>query len=217
MNLEQARFNMIEQQIRTWEVLDQRVLDVLSEVPRDAFVPAAYRAVAYADVELPLGEGELMMAPKLEARMIQSLRLTPTDRVLEVGTGSGFVTALLARLAGEVVSVERIEALSQQASVRLSAHGVQNVTLRVGDASRGWPAEGPYDAIAVTGSVPALGEDFQRQIKVGGRLFVVVGEAPAMEALLITRVAERDWSQESLFETVVAPLRGLPPRDRFVF
>jgi protein-L-isoaspartate(D-aspartate) O-methyltransferase len=217
MNLEQARFNMIEQQIRTWEVLDQRVLDVLARVPRDAFVPPAYRGLAYADVELPLGEGEVMMAPRVEARMLQSLRLTRFDRVLEVGTGSGFVAALIARLAGQVVSVERLEAFSQQAGARLAAQGIQNVTLRVGDASRGWPDQEPYDAIAVTGSVPRLGGDFQHQLKVGGRLFVVVGEAPAMEALLITRVGEQDWSRESLFETVLPPLRGLPPRQRFVF
>jgi protein-L-isoaspartate(D-aspartate) O-methyltransferase len=217
MNLEQARHNMIEQQIRTWEVLDQRVLDALEAVPRDAFVPTPYRWLAYADTELPIGEGERMMAPRLEARMVQSLRLRPLDRVLEIGTGSGYVTALLARLAAHVYSVERAEPLAERARVRLATHGVENVTLRVADGSAGWPEHAPYDAIAVTGSLPVLGDALPRQLVVGGRLFVIVGEPPVMEALLITRVREQDWARESLFDTEIAPLRGLPARERFVF
>jgi protein-L-isoaspartate(D-aspartate) O-methyltransferase len=208
---------MVVQQIRPWEVLDQRVLDAISALPREAFVAPEYRALAYADTELPLGGGELMMAPRVEARMVQSLRLTPADKVLEVGTGSGYVTALLARLAGRVVSVERLETLSRQAAERLAALEITNVSLAVGDASRGWVQDAPYDAIAVTGSLPELDETFQRQLKVGGRLFVVVGEPPVMEALLITRAGERDWTRVSLFDTELPPLRGLPARERFVF
>ena len=217
MNLEQARFNMVEQQIRPWDVLDQRVLDAIAALPRDAFVPDDFRQLAYADVEVPIGEGEVMMAPKLEARMLQALRLRPTDRVLEVGTGSGFVTALLARLAAHVLSVERLEALSRRAAEQLAAQGIENVTLQVGDGRSGWPEGGPFDAIAVTGSLPTLDETLTRQLAPGGRLFVVVGSPPVMEALLLTRVGEADWARESLFETDLPPLRGLPPRERFVF
>jgi protein-L-isoaspartate(D-aspartate) O-methyltransferase len=217
MNLEQARFNMIEQQIRPWDVLDQKVLDVIRAIPREAFVAPTYRQVAYADVELPLGDGEVMMAPKVAARMVQSLRLAPSDKVLEIGTGSGYATALLARLAGHVYSVERLEALSQRAAAHLAENGIDNVTLKVGDGSGGWPEEAPYDAIAVTGSLPSLGQTLQRQLKLGGRLFVIVGEPPVMEALLLTRAGDNAWTRESLFETELPPLRGLPPRERFVF
>jgi protein-L-isoaspartate(D-aspartate) O-methyltransferase len=217
MNLEQARFNMVEQQIRPWDVLDQRVLDAVAAVPRDAFVPDAYRQLAYADIEVPLGEGEVMMAPKVEGRMLQALRLRPTDRILEVGTGSGFVTALLARLSSRVLSVERLDAFSRRAGERLAAQGVGNVTLEVGDGRGGWPAGGPFDAIAMTGSLPEPDETLLRQLAPGGRLFLVVGAPPVMEALLFTRVGEADWARESLFETELPPLRGLPPRESFVF
>jgi len=216
MNLEKARFNMIEQQIRTWEVLDQRVLDAMGSLPRDDFVPPAYRKLAYADVQLPLDEGQVMMPPKLEARMAQELRLTRNDSVLEVGTGSGFVTVLLVRLAGHVYSVEVHGSLSRQAATRLSAHGIDNVTLEVGDASPGWDAHAPYDAIAVTASVAVLGDHFQKQLKLGGRLFVIVGDSPVMEALLIRRVGERDFARESLFETDLPCLKGAEKRQEFV-
>jgi protein-L-isoaspartate(D-aspartate) O-methyltransferase len=217
MNLEQARFNMVEQQIRPWDVLDQRVLDAVAAVPRDVFVPDAYRQLAYADIEIPLGEGEVMMAPKVEGRMLQALRLRPTDRVLEVGTGSGFVTALLARLSAHVRSVERVEAFSRRADERLAAQGVGNVTLEVGDGRGGWPERGPFDAIAMTGSLPEVDEALLRQLAPGGRLFVVIGVPPVMEALLMTRVGDTDWARESLFETELPPLRGLPTRESFVF
>jgi protein-L-isoaspartate(D-aspartate) O-methyltransferase len=216
MNLEKARFNMIEQQIRTWEVLDQRVLDAMGSLPRDEFVPPTYRKLAYADVQLPLDEGQVMMPPKLEARMAQELRLTRNDSVLEVGTGSGFVTALLARLAGHVYSVEIHESLSRQAATQLAAHGIDNVTLEVGDASRGWDAHAPYDAIAVTASVAVLGNQFQKQLKLGGRLFVIVGNSPVMEALLIRRVGEGEFARESLFETDLPCLKGAEKRQEFV-
>ena len=216
MNIEKARFNMVEQQIRTWEVLDQRVLDLMGRIPREDFVPDEYRNLAFADTSIPLEHGQVMMPPRVEARMIQSVELGPDDRVLEIGTGSGFVTALLASLAGHVTSVEIHDALRARAQAKLDEHGVTNVRLHTGNAAAGWPEEGPYDAIVVTGSVPVLHEHFQRQLKVGGRLFVIVGEAPAMEALLIRHAGEDEWTRESLFETVVPPLEGVSEPQRFV-
>jgi len=217
MNIQQARFNMVEQQVRTWEVLDQNVLQLLGHAPRDEFVPEPYRTLAYADMCVPLAHGEAMMAPRVEARVLQALRLDAADRVLEVGTGSGFLTYLLAALAGHVVSIEIHEDLLASARRRLEAHHAFNVTLDLGDGVRGRAAGAPYDVIAVTGSLPVLSEEFQRQLCIGGRMFVVVGEAPAMEALLIRRTAEDQWTTEYLFETVIPPLVGAPRRARFVF
>jgi protein-L-isoaspartate(D-aspartate) O-methyltransferase len=216
MNLEQARFNMIEQQIRTWDVLDQRVLDTLAILPRDEFVPQGYRELAYADIRIPLGHGEVMMTPKVEARMVQTLRLKDSDRVLEIGTGSGYVTALMAKLAGHVYSMELYEDLSAAASERLAKHGIDNVNLHVDNGVRGWPGEQPYDAIAVTGSMPMLMDDLLRQLRIGGRLFVIVGQPPIMEALLITRAGAQDWSRESIFDTDLPPLREVPQPRQFV-
>ncbi len=215
MNLEKARFNMIQQQIRPWEVLDQRVLDAMQALPRDEFVPEAYRKLAYADTRIPIGDGQLMMTPKVEARIAQELRLTSRDKVLEVGTGSGFLTALLASLAGHVHSIELQEELSRTAGERLTEHGIGNVNLEVGDASRGWSAHAPYDAIVVTGSLPVLGEELQRQLTSGGRLFVIVGESPVMEARIITRVGEQDYATESIFETDLPALEGVEKPEEF--
>ncbi len=220
MELEQARFNMIEQQIRPWDVLDQRVLDLLASVPREDFVPEAYRRLAYADIAIPLDEGEVMMHPKLEARMLQAVDLHPTDVVLEIGTGSGYVTALLATMTRHVYSVEIHPALSETAAARLAARGLENVTLEVGDASRGWDGGGRrYDVIVITGSLPQLPASFQNKLNRGGRLFAVVGEAPVMEAVLVRREGPHahDFSREALFETEVPPLRNAPRPRRFVF
>ena len=216
MNLEQARTNMVEQQIRTWEVLDQKVLDLMASMPREDYVPTAYRNLAYADMDVPLDHGQVMMTPRVEARMLQALEIGGTDRVLEVGTGSGFVTALLARLAKRVTSVEIHDALRADAQAKLEAHGVGDVTLNTGDACRGWDQAAPYDVIAVTGSLPTLDEELQGQLTVGGRVFVIVGEAPAMEALLIRRVGDSQWITESLFETVIPQLEGVEQPERFV-
>ena len=216
MDFEQARLNMLKRQIQTWEVLDQHVLDVIAEARREEYVPEAYRYLAYADTHVPLEGGEVMMPPREEARLLQALVLTPEDRVLEIGTGSGYLTALLAALSGEVISVEISPALKDLAETNLARHGVRNQTLELGDGLHGWEKGAPYEAIAVTGSVPALEQDFQRQLTVGGRLFVIVGEAPAMEALLITRTDEDDWSVESLFETVLPPLKGAKKPRPFV-
>ena len=208
MNYEQARYNMIEQQICTWEVLDQRVLDAVGVVKREDFVPESYRRLAFADTQVAIGHNEVMMAPKVEARMLQSLQIQGSDTVLEIGTGSGYVTALLARLGAWVTSVELYPDLSAVAQVRLKRAGIDNVTLEVGDALANWRAPAAYDVVAVTGSLPVFTPVFNPYVKVGGRMFVIVGEAPVMEALLLTRSAEEDWVRESLFETVLPPLVG---------
>ena len=217
MNQEQARLNMVESQIRTWEVLDQTVLDLLLTIKREEFVPEKYRDLAFADMEIPLGHGEAMLAPKMEARMIQELDVRKTDKILEVGTGSGYVTALLAKLGGQVVSVERIMEFSQAATCKLAGHGLQNVQLITGDGGEGWPAQAPYDVILLTGSVPVLSTAFQEQLAVGGRLLAVIGEPPVMTAHLITRVAERAFNSVGLFETSIPALQNVKQPERFVF
>ena len=221
IDIEHARFNMVEQQIRTWEVLDQQVLDLLFAVRREDFVAPQYRSLAFVDMEIPLADnaptGERMLAPKLEARMLQELAVKPTDRILEVGTGSGYMTALLAKRGAHVTSVEINPAYSAVAATRLSAHGIANVTLEVGDAARGWSKHAPYDVIVLTGSVPVLADDFQRSLKPGGRLLAIVGEAPAMQARLTTCAGGGAYDSVSLFETCIAALRNAPQPERFVF
>jgi protein-L-isoaspartate(D-aspartate) O-methyltransferase len=221
MNLEQARTNMVEQQIRTWEVLDQEVLDLLYVVPREEFVREEHRALAFSDLELPIEEGvkggERMWQPKLEARVLQELGLRKSDKVLEIGTGSAYLTALMAHRAGHVHSVELKPALAAFGRGNLERHGIDNVTLELGDAARGWPQHAPYDAIVLTGSTPLLPRAFLEQLAPGGRVFAVVGEAPAMRARLVTCSAPQAWRSTDLFETVIAPLANAerPPRFRF--
>ncbi|HSS47004.1 MAG TPA: protein-L-isoaspartate O-methyltransferase [Burkholderiales bacterium] len=217
MDFEQARFNMIEQQIRTWEVLDQEVLDLLSVIKRERFVPEKWRALAFADMEIPLGHNQAMWPPKLEARCIQELGLKKTDTVLEVGTGGGYLTALLAARAQHVCSVEIYPELAKRAAHTLKTEGVANVTLDTGDASRGWNKFAPYDAIVLTGSVPLLIEVYQQALKPEGRLFVIVGDPPVMVAKLISCAAPGAYSSVDLFETCVAPLVNAPQPERFVF
>jgi len=217
MNLEQARANMVEQQIRPWEVLDQAVLDLLYAVPREEFVPAAYRNLAFADMEIPIGEGERMMAPKIEARLLQSLALRKTDRVLEVGTGSGYLTALLARSAAHVHSLEIRPALAAFGRANLERQGVDNVTLEIGDGARGDPKRAPYDAIVLTGSTPVLPAALREQLAPGGRLFAVVGEPPIMVARLITCTAPGTYRAADLFDTLLAPLANAERTPRFRF
>jgi protein-L-isoaspartate(D-aspartate) O-methyltransferase len=217
MNFEQARFNMVEQQIRPWEVLDQDVLDLLYLVPREEFVPEACRTLAFSDMEIPIGEGENMWPPKIEARALQELAVRKADRVLEVGTGSGYLTALLAHRAGHVFSVEIKPALAAFGRRNLERQEVENVTLERGDAARGWAAHAPYDVIVLTGSTPVLPRAFLEQLAPGGRLFAVVGDAPIMKAKLITCVAPGAYRDIDAFETVLAPLVNAqqPPRFRF--
>jgi protein-L-isoaspartate(D-aspartate) O-methyltransferase len=214
-NMDRARFNMVEQQVRTWEVLDQRVLDLLHNIAREDFVPAAYRGVSYADTSIPLEDGQFMLPPRVIARIMQALEPQRMDRVLEVGTGSGYLTRMLASLCAHVVSVECSATLHAQAAARIKAQGIRNVTLVHGDALRGWESDSPYDAIALTGSVPELDPAIRQQLKLGGRLFAIIGRSPAMEAVLITRVSADEWSTESLFETVVEPLSGAEEPRRF--
>lgn len=208
MDLQQARTNMTEQQVRPWDVLDQRVLDVLSEIPRDAFLESAYRGIAYSDYPLPIGHDQHMLKPTVDGRLIQSLQLEVTDTVLEIGTGSGYLTACLARLCRHVDSIELIPELAESAKARLLSMGVSNVTIQQQDATAIWDARDGYDAIAFSGAIPSIPDFYRNKLKVGGRLFAIIGEKtqPTMEAVLVTRVSDSEWSQESLFETNVDPL-----------
>ncbi|HXE38256.1 MAG TPA: protein-L-isoaspartate O-methyltransferase [Azonexus sp.] len=215
MNIEQARFNMIEQQIRPWEVLDPQVLDLLFVVKREDFTPPAYRNLAFADLEVPLGSGQVMLAPKIEAKMLQELSIKKADKILEIGTGSGYMAALLAARADHVVTVECRPELAATAKDNLARAGVTNVTVEIGDGANGWAARGPYDAIVLSGSVPVLPDALLKQLRVGGRLAVIVGEAPVMEAQLITCTAEGVFNTVNLFETVVPPLDGIVVRSSF--
>jgi protein-L-isoaspartate(D-aspartate) O-methyltransferase len=217
MDMEQARYNMVEQQIRPWDVLDQDVLDLLFRVRREDFVAEAHRALAFVDMEIPLGHGQAMWTPKLEARALQELAVRPGDRVLEVGTGSGYLTALLASQAAEVVSVDIVPEFTAAATCKLHAHGFTNVALHTGDAARDWPDEAAFDVIVLTGSTPLLSDAFRRRLRVGGRLFAIVGEAPAMHARLVTRTAPEAFRAVTLFETCVAPLVNAPQPAAFVF
>jgi protein-L-isoaspartate(D-aspartate) O-methyltransferase len=193
------------------------VLDLLHRVRREDYVPAQYRSLAFVDMEIPIGHGEKMLAPKMEARMLQELALKPGDRILEVGTGTGYMTALLASLGGHVVSVDIVAEFTRAAGARLAAHGLANVTLDTGDAARGWDRHGPYDAIVLTGSVPVLADAFQKSLNPGGRLLAVVGEPPVMEARLVTCMAAGACSALELFETCIPQLRNAPQPQRFVF
>ncbi len=217
MNLEQARFNMIEQQIRPWDVLDDLVLGVLSATPREDFVPAAFRELAFSDICIPLANEQCMMPPKLEGRLLQSLSIRPDDEILEIGTGSGYLSACLARLGGRVHSLDLFADFIDSAGARLAQHNISNVTLEQGDAACGWQGEARYDVIAVTGSLPMLHQGFHTLLKPGGRLFVIVGQPPIMQALLITRAGEREWTTESLFETAIPALLNAPRPAAFRF
>ena len=214
-NADIARQNMIENQVRPWEVLDPRVLDVLAAVRREDFVPSRYRNFAFADMALPIGHGETMMKPTVEGRLLQALALTADDRVLEIGTGSGFMTACLARLAGSVTSIELHADLAESARVRIAAAGANNVSIKVADAVRGFDATDRYDAVVVTGAVYALPERFRAWVAPQGRLFAIVGESPAMQAMLCTRADDTHWREESLFETDLPYLTHAQPPRRF--
>ncbi len=216
MDIEQARFNMIEQQIRPWDVLDPKVLEVLTQVPREQFVPDGFAELAFADVQIPLDHGEVMMEPKIEARMVQELELDGHEKVLEIGTGSGFVTALLAKLAANVVSVEIYKDLSNRAADRLSRLGISNVTLEAGDACKGWPSSAGFDAIILTGSVPRIPDSCIESLKSGGRLVAAVGMAPVMEVVRIEKT-ENGIERTSLFDTILPPLLNTAEPKKFVF
>jgi protein-L-isoaspartate(D-aspartate) O-methyltransferase len=216
---EKARFNMVEQQIRPWEVIDPRVLTLMETMPREAFVPKAYRDLAYADIEIPIGQEQHMMFPRIEGRLMQALDLQPSDRVLEVGTGSGYLTACLASLAYEVVSIDIYQEFTDSAAAKLEQQGLHNLTLLTGDALATPVEAGSFDAIAVTGSVPTSkqAEIFRQQLAPGGRLFAVIGTPPVMNCLLVTRHEERVFREESIFETELAALVNAPAPVEFEF
>ena len=216
LNFEEARHNMIVQQIQPWNVRDDKVLDLLQRLPREDFVPADYKIHAFSDINIPLGNGQEMMSPKLEAYMLQALQIQEQDKVLEVGTGTGYVTALLASQARHVITVDIDADASKRAEEKLSAHQITNVTYDVGDAALGWDNQKPYDVIVITGSLPILPETFQRSLNVGGRLFAIVGDAPAMEVLLITRTKNNEWTHEVLLETDIPALINAAEPERFV-
>ena len=221
LDVERARFNMVEQQIRPWEVLDQRVLDLLFKVKREDFVLPQYRSLAFVDMEIPIGDGERMWAPKLEARVLQELAPKRSDRVFEVGTGSGYFTALLAHRSAHVVSVEIRPALAAFGKANLARHGLDNITLAVGDGARGTPPglayAGPYDIVVLTGSVPRMPRSVLELLAPGGRAFAVVGEAPIMTASITTCTGPGAWRTVELFETVLAPLVNCEQPSRFSF
>ncbi len=215
LNVDLARLNMIQSQVRTWDVLDQRITETLATVARESFVPQHCRNFAFVDMQIPLGHGQVMMEPKVEGRMLQTLDPRPDEHALEIGTGSGFITACLSKLAGRVTSVEFYADLQSEAGARLQAGGFQRIDLVTGDAAAGWDDGVHYDVIAVTGSLPELHQGFHRSLSIGGRLFVIVGEFPIMEALRVTRVGENAWSTESLFDTSVPSLENAYRPARF--
>ena len=217
MNIEQARFNMIEQQIRTWDVLDGSVLSLLAAVKREDFVPETYKALAFVDTEVPLPGGQFMLAPKVEARLLQELAIDQQATVLEVGAGSGFMAALLAHRARQVITLEIDEKLAALARSNLQRAGIGNVAVRHMDGSRGLPGEAPFDAILLSGSVAEVPPTLLAQLKVGGRLAAIVGQEPVMRATLFTRSAEHGFSSVELFDTVAPRLRNFGEPSRFRF
>lgn len=217
MNIEQARFNMVEQQIRTWDVLDQDVLDLLFLVRREEFVPPACRSLAFMDTEIPLPGGECMFTPKLEARIVQELNIKKHETVLEIGTGSGYLAALLAYRARQVTTIEISNELVTFAKKNLDAYGITNVDVIPGNGFALDIEENMFDAIVVSGGLPVLPEHLPRQLKIGGRMIVFIGEAPLMAAQLITRLSDHAFDTQTLFETVVRPLRDAVHVSHFTF
>lgn len=216
IDLELARFNMIEQQIRPWEVLNDRVLDVIRHCKREEFVPESMRKLAFADLQIPLPHDQAMEEPRVQARILQALDPQPSEQVLDIGTGSGYLAACLATMAAHVTSVDIFADLTEMARASLEAAGISNVTLETGDAALGWDDGRRYDVICVTGSLPEPHRGFHQSLSIGGRLFLMVGEGPAMEAQLITRIDEDKWTTQTLFEGYLKPLVNAPePKRRF--
>ena len=219
MNIEQARLNMIEQQIRTWDVLDLDILQTLVAVRREAFVPAAYQTLAFVDTEIPLPQGENMLSPKLEARLLQEAAVQAHESVLEIGAGSGYMAALLAHHAKQVLTVEIVPELKALAETNLASYGIGNASVALGDGARGWTGSGSqeFDVIMISGSLPVMPDAFLRQLRIGGRILAVIGEAPAMSACMMTRVSEDAWDTVKLFETIIKPLRNIEKPSAFRF
>lgn len=217
MSFERARYNMVEQQVRPWEVLDSRILNLFENIQREDFVPVRYRKLAFADLNIPLAHDQVMMKPVVEGRMLQAIQLRTDETVLEIGTGSGFITACLSRLARHVVSVEYFEKLADDARATLKEKEVHNLELFNGDVMSGWQPEQAHDVLVVTGSVETVPEHFLGWVNPGGRMFVVTGSSPAMEAKLLTRLNASDWREESLFETDLPRLVNAERAPEFEF
>ncbi len=215
MNLDQARFFMVEQQIRPWDVLDPKILDLFMDVPRHLFVEAGNEGLAYSDIELPIGQDQTMMFPRVEARLLQALDIDSKDNVLEIGTGSGFLTALIANLAQNVTSVELHEKIQETAKTRLA--NFDNINFETDDASSDWKDGQEYDVIVLTGSVAEIPQTYKEKLKLGGRLGVIAGHSPAMVAQVITRISNQEWEVETLFETDLAPLTNAGKKAAFTF
>ena len=217
MNIEQARFNMVEQQIRPWNVLDANVLSLLSVVKREDFVPVAYKAMAFTDMEIPLGQGQCMLAPRVEARLLQDLAVKKHEKVLEIGAGSGYMTALLAHRAQHVVALEINPELAAMARTNLAKAGIHNAEVQLLDGSQGAPAEAPFDAIVLNGSVAEVPPALLAQLKVGGRLIAVVGNEPMMYTTLITRTSDTNFTSSQVWDTVIPRLLNFPEPSQFKF
>lgn len=217
LDIELARNNMVEQQVRPWDVLDQRILNVIKHLPRERFVPEPYKNLAFTDMQIPIGQDQVMMEPKVEGRLLQSLQIKPEDRILEIGTGTGYLTACLAYLGNEVISVEIYPELSRKAQQNLAGQGFENVTFQIGDASNDWERDGEFDVIVITGSMPEVPESYKQQLKNNGRLFVITGSGHLMDAQLITRAGKFDWSTEYLFEVNIPALINTINPEPFIF
>ena len=221
MDFNQARFNMVEQQVRPWDVLDPRVLNVISNIPREQFVPEVSKNLAYADTRIPIGEFQgrtsHMLNPVIEGRMLQSLQITEDDTILQIGTGTGYITACLATLGRHVDSVDINPEMTELAERNLARFEITNINLGTGDGSQKWEQKQFYDCIAIMGSMPGVPEFYKKALKQGGRMFVVVGEAPVMKALLVTRIGKNEWTQDALFETCIDPLINAEKPEEFKF
>ncbi len=220
MDFEKARFNMVEQQVRPWDVLNPRVLEVISEIPRENFAPDEYKNLAYVDTSIPLGSYEEhpcnMAHPIIDGRILQELDIRDEDLILEIGTGSGYLTACLAKLGRHVDSVDINEDMTAMAEKNLQALGINNVNLSTGDASKTWEQKRNYDVIAITASMKSIPSSYKKLLKIGGRLFIVTGDAPAMTAYRVTRTDENNWTTEELFETSIEPMIQ-PVKQSFIF
>lgn len=212
-----AQQNMLAQQIRAWDVLDDKILNLLASLPRESFIPTAYKGWAYADMPTPLGHGQTTLAPKEEGKILQALNIHPTETVLEVGTGCGYLTALMAKQANHVYSVDILPEMTELARQHLAHHEIENITLETGDATHGWNKHAPYDVIVMTGSIPTLPTEFCKQLNPGGRILAILGDAPAMQVCLFTFEAKDKWQKKVLFETVTPRLANIKEQPIFTF
>ncbi|MBS0358666.1 MAG: protein-L-isoaspartate O-methyltransferase [Proteobacteria bacterium] len=217
MNIEEARINMLKQQVRATDVLDDTILECIERIPREFFVPKEYLNFAFADFRVPIEHGQEMMKPLEEGNILQALAIKPSDKVLEIGTGTGYFTALLANLSQHVYSIDIFSEFTQHASAKLKKLNLKNVTLETGNAARGWASHGPYDVVIISGSLSFLPKQFRETLNNDGRLFAVIGESQAMNGIMLHKVSEKKWHEKYLFETNVVRLIDAPHREEFVF